>query len=91
MALIPPGKHSIEVGDEAQEILQKLLVGEIRTVDEAVLALKLAGYRKPGELLSPEDIMKIKNISYDPNADEVELFMSALRAVAQAQLDQRGE
>ncbi|KKM24288.1 hypothetical protein LCGC14_1606600 [marine sediment metagenome] len=39
-------------------------------------------------ILSPEKIKEIKNISYDPNQDAMGLFLSALRAVAQAQRDQ---
>jgi len=42
---------------------------------------------KPDEsrLLSDTEMHDLKRISYNPNADEVELFMTALRAIAQAQ------
>jgi len=39
-------------------------------------------------ILSPDEIYRLNRISYAPNADETELFMSALRGVAQAQRDQ---
>ena len=39
------------------------------------------------EILSDEKINQIENVQYDPKANAEELVMSALRAVAQAQLD----
>lgn len=38
-------------------------------------------------LLSDEEIHSIKNLKYSPDMDEAELFMIALRGVAQAQKD----
>ena len=39
------------------------------------------------EILSDEKINQIENVQYDPKANAEELVMSALRAVAQSQLD----
>lgn len=57
----------------------------------------LAELSKPGELLSDEEINKAwddafdKPIEFDHKPTAEEIFMIRMKAVAQAQLDQRGE
>jgi len=54
-------------------------------VAKAVKAIEAEPKPDESRLLSDTEMHDLKRISYNPNADEVELFMTALRAIAQAQ------